>query len=127
MPVYLYMCGNDYANHFLTVCNLSAAVRPNVDGIDWMQNHRIACLPKKKQGKGHIEKKRQARFKDTGFCSSINQSQDSNNNGIAEPRLKPELTYDSEVLNGYVVLSKFIATAVTEWTKYRKRIFNDHN
>jgi hypothetical protein len=59
MPVYFYIRGDDYANHFLMVCN-------------WIQIHCIACQPKKKQGKGHMEKKRQARFEDTGYCSSIN-------------------------------------------------------
>jgi hypothetical protein len=80
---YLYMCGDDYANHFLTFCNSSSSVKPFVNRIDWMEICRIARQPKKKQGKGHMEKKRQARFKDTGYCSSINQSRDGTTNGIA--------------------------------------------
>ncbi len=69
-----------------------------------MEIHRIACLRKKKQGKSHMEKKWQARFEDTGFCSLINQSRNVTTNGIDEPHLKPELTHHLEVVNGYVVL-----------------------
>ncbi len=64
MPVYPYMHGDNYTNHFLTVCNLATAVQPFVNQIDWMEIYGIACLPKKKQGNGHLWKKEQARFKD---------------------------------------------------------------
>jgi hypothetical protein len=103
------------------------AVQPFVNRIDWMEIHHITCLNKKKQGKGHMEKKWQARLQDTGFWYSIKQSCDSTTNGVAEPCLKPELTHYPEVVNGDVVLSNFIATAATKWSGYNKRLFSDHN
>jgi hypothetical protein len=125
MPVYLYLRGDDYMNHFLTVYNSTTSVKAFVNRVDWMEVHRIACRPKKKQGKGQLEKKRQARFEDTGYCSLINQTRDGTTNGIAEPRMKAELTHDPVVVNGYVVLSKLIRSADTKWSRSNKKLFSD--
>jgi hypothetical protein len=57
----------------------------------------------------------------------IYHSHDGTTNGIAEPCLKPELTHDPEVVNGYIVLSNFIATAATKWSGYNQRLFSDRN
>jgi hypothetical protein len=72
----------------------------------------VACRPKKKLGKSSIEKKRQDKYEDTGFCSSINQTRQGTTDGIAGPRLKLETTQNSEVINGCVVPSKFLSSKV---------------
>jgi hypothetical protein len=125
MPVYLYTNGNDYDNHFLSVRNSGTSVQPFVDSIDWMEVLRIANRPKKTTGKVHKEKARQSNFKDTGFCSGMNQTRGGTADGIAEPRLKTESTQDLEVINGYVVLSRFIATATPKWVQGNRQLFSN--
>ncbi len=71
LSIFLYLHGGDYQNHFLTVLNKTETVKPFIEGVDWMEVHRISCRPKKKVAKSKIEKKRQDNFEDTGFCSSI--------------------------------------------------------
>ena len=40
MPVYLYMKGKDYSNHFLLVQNSLSAVKPYMDRLHWFAIHR---------------------------------------------------------------------------------------
>jgi hypothetical protein len=47
MPVYLYMRGEDYSNHFMLVRNSEAAVQPFVERIDWIEIYRV--MPSKEQ------------------------------------------------------------------------------
>ncbi len=116
MPVYIYLNGRDYNNHFLSVRNSAEKVKPFVDQIDWMEVHRVACRPKKNVGKKSCEKKRQDTYEDTGFCSTVCQTRDGISDGVAEPRLKPNTTVTSEVVNGYVVLSEFLSASGAQWT-----------
>ena len=110
----------------MTICNLAEQVKPFGDKIDWMEVHHVASHPKKKAGKSStIKKKRQDSYEDTGFCSSINQTQDGTSNGVAGPRLKPEMTLNSEVVNGYVVLSEFLSTASAKWSGFNRRLYFD--
>jgi hypothetical protein len=73
----------------MTVRNTARTVKPFVDKIDWLEIHWVACHVKKKAGKSSIKKKRQDKYEDTGFCSSINQTRQGTSDGIAGPRLKP--------------------------------------
>jgi hypothetical protein len=115
LPVYLYMKDNDYKNHFLSVRNSPEKVKPFIDQINWTEVHRLASLSKKKAAKTTVEKKRQATYEDTGFCSSVNTTRTGTSDGIAEPRMKPETIQNNEVVNGYVVLSKFLLKTGAKW------------
>jgi hypothetical protein len=125
LSVYVYLKGEDYSNHFMTIRNSEDQVKPFVNKIDWMEVHRLATRPKRKSAKGPIEKKRQDSYEDTGFCSSINQTREGASDGISGPRLKPETTLHSEIVNGYRVLSKFISTAGAKWTGSNQRLYFD--
>jgi hypothetical protein len=92
--------------------------------IDWLEVHRIACPPRKQKNvpKRSIEKKRQANYLDTGFCSSVCLTRNGTVDGIVEPRMK--LGTDlPEVVNGYVVLSKFLSETPVKWSG--KRLYFD--
>jgi hypothetical protein len=116
MVVYLYLPERNYKNHFLTVRNSLERVQPFVDQIDWMEVHRLACRPKQTIAKKSVGRKRQDTFEDTGFCSSVNQTREGTLDGVAEPRMKPGTTTNSEVTNAYVVLSKFLAKTGARWS-----------
>ncbi len=121
MPVYLYMRGKDYNNHFMTVRNSAEMVKPIVDQLDWMEVHRVATRQKKTlTTKSSIEKKRQANFEDTGFCSSVCVTREGTLDGIAEPRIEPVTTQIAEVVKGYVVLSKFLSKTRFKWSTGRQ-------
>jgi hypothetical protein len=90
MPVYLYMKGEDYSNHFLLVQNSLSAVKPYMDRLHWFAIHRSTCNPSKKAGlTSPIGKKRQDNFVEDGLCSSVSQTRDGSSDGVAEPRMKP--------------------------------------
>jgi hypothetical protein len=69
-------------------------------------------IQNKKANKSSIEKKQQHTYKDTGFCSSINQTRNGMMDGVAEPHLKLETRQEALVVDGYVSLSKFVLTNV---------------
>jgi hypothetical protein len=126
MPVYLYMRGKDYSNHFMLVRNSEASVKPFVERIDWMEIHRASCLPKKKSVKSSlIGKERQDNFGDTGFCSAVSLSREGTSDGIAEPRLKPETRQNSAVLKGYTVLTDFVNSTPVKWMADHQRLYYD--
>jgi hypothetical protein len=81
-----------------------------------MEVHQVACCPKKKAFKHLSKKKWQDTYEDTGFCSSVKQTWDGTLDGIVEPCLKPKTTMNSEVVNGYVVLSQFLSKSGTQWS-----------
>ncbi len=126
MPVYLYMKGQDYSNHFMLVRNSEKSVIPFMDRIDWMATHLSSCNSKTKAGKtSAIGKKRQNNFVDTGYCSAVSLSRHGTFDGVSEPRMKPGTMENSAVVNGYVVLSDFIEQTPVKWTAENKRLFHD--
>jgi hypothetical protein len=127
MPVYLYMGGEDYRNHFMLVRNLMAAVSPFVDRMDWKAIHHSTCAPKNAKKTSVIGKKQQDNFVDSGFCSAVSLSRDGTSNGVAKPRMKPGTMQDPAVLNGYVFLSDFISKTSVKWTAPNECLFRDDN
>lgn len=128
IEVYVYLKGEDYGNHFMTVRNSYAAVKEYVDRIDWFEIHRLACDPKKKVakgGRGSLETKRAAIYEDTGFCSSVCQTRIGTSDGISVPRLKPETLTEPAVVNGYSVLSKFVRNTVAKWSGNQRSLYVD--
>jgi hypothetical protein len=110
MPVYLYMRGEDYSNHFMLVRNLAKTVQPFVDRMDWMDIHCSSFCPKKKAEKPTgIGKRRLDNFQDSGFCCGVSVTQDGTS-GVAELRMKPGTMQNASVLNGYAVLTDFIVS-----------------
>jgi menaquinone-dependent protoporphyrinogen IX oxidase len=51
MPVYVYMRGEDYSNHFMLLQNSAKVVQPFVDRVDWMDLYCSLFCPKKKAEK----------------------------------------------------------------------------
>lgn len=56
LSIFLYLRGEDYQNHFLTVYNKTETVQPFIERMDWMEVQHISCRPKKKATKSRIEK-----------------------------------------------------------------------
>ena len=84
MPVYLYMKGEDYSNHFLLVKNSLSAVKPYMDRLHWFAIHRSTCNPSNKAGlTSPIGKMRQDNFVEDGLCSSVSQTRDGSSDGVA--------------------------------------------
>jgi hypothetical protein len=127
MPVYLYMRGEDYSNHFMLVRNSEAPVKPSVGRINWKEIHRASCLQKKKAEKSaSIGKDRQDNFGDPAFCSTVSLTREGASDGIAQPRLKPETRQNSAVLKGYTVLTDFItSTTPVKWMAKNERLYYD--
>jgi hypothetical protein len=125
MPVYLYMRGEDYSNHFMLVRNLARAVQPFVDRMDWLDIHRSLFCPKKKVEKpAGIGKQRQDKFHDSGLCCGVSLTR-VGTSGVAEPRMKPGTMQNATVLDGYAVLTEFIVTTPVKWTEGNDRLFHD--
>jgi hypothetical protein len=125
MPVYLYMRGEDYSNHFMLVRNSAKTVQPFVDQMDWMDIHRSLFCPKKKAKKPTgIGKRQQDNFQDPGFCCGVSLTRDGTS-GVAEPRMKPGTMQNASVLNVYAVLTDFIVSTPVKWTEGKDRLFHD--
>jgi hypothetical protein len=125
MPVYLYMRGEDYSNHFMLVRNLARVVQPFVDRMDWMEIHRSLFCPKKKAEKpAGIGKQRQDECHDLGFCCGVSLTRDGTS-GVAEPRMKTGTMQNATVLDGYAVLTESIVTTPVKWTEGNDRLFQD--
>jgi hypothetical protein len=122
MPVYLYMRGEDYSNHFMLVRNLAKTVQPF---MDWMDIHRSLFCPKKKAEKPTgIGKRRQDNFQDSGFCCGVSLTWDGTS-GVAGPRMKPGTMQNASMLNGYAVLTDFIVSTPIKWTEGKDRLFHN--
>ena len=125
MPVYLYLKGQDYSNHFLLVQNSLSAVKPYMERINWFSIYRSTCIPPKKSiTASRIAKPRQANFWDTGYCSSVSQSRDGTSDGVSEPRLKPG-TKDKASVEAFVCLSDFCIRNPVKWTAKNEALFED--
>jgi hypothetical protein len=125
MPVYLYMRGEDYSNHFMLVRNLARVVQPFVGRMDWMDIHSSLFCPKKKAEKpAGIGKQRQDKLHDSGFCCGVSLTRDGTS-GVAEPRMKPGTMQNATVLYGCAVLTEFIVMTPVKWTEGNDRLFHD--
>jgi hypothetical protein len=56
LSIFLYLRGEDYKNHFLTLCNSTEKVKPFIEQINWMEVQRIACHLKKKANKSTLKR-----------------------------------------------------------------------
>jgi hypothetical protein len=117
MPVYLYVRGEDYSNHFMLVRNSARAAQSFVDRMDWLDIHRFLFCPKKKAEKpAGIGKQRQDKFHDSGLCCGESLTR-VGTSGVAEPRMKPGTMQNATVLDGYAVLREFIVTTPVKRTE----------